>query len=124
MDAQLAPPLTTKEVLATLAQFQAERGDEYRITRLGVFGSVARGTAHVESDIDVVVELIRPDLLTLAGIKMELEEIFNREVDVIEYYEEMNPFLKRRIHNEAIYVRPNVSTRHSAKYQVVNADGH
>ena len=97
-------PLTTEEVLSTLAEFQAERADEYRITRLGVFGSVARGTMHEESDIDVVVEIEKADLLILSGIKIELEEIFNCSVDIVRFRKEMNPFLKNRIEREALYV--------------------
>jgi predicted nucleotidyltransferase len=56
------------------------------------------------SDVDVVVEIARPDLLTLVGIKQELEELMRLPVDVVRYRERMNPFLKGRIEQEAIYV--------------------
>jgi predicted nucleotidyltransferase len=54
--------------------------------------------------MDVVVELDRPDLLTLVGIKQELEESLHRSVDVVRYRERMNAYLKRRIEQEAIGV--------------------
>jgi predicted nucleotidyltransferase len=54
--------------------------------------------------VDVVVELERPDLLLLVGIKQELEELLQRPVDVVRYRERMNPFLKKRILRDAVYV--------------------
>jgi predicted nucleotidyltransferase len=92
------------EVLQILARFQERRQDEFGIVRLGVFGSVARDRATEASDVDIVVELERPDLLALIGVKQELEELLRAPTDVVRYREEMNPTLKRRIEQEAIYV--------------------
>jgi len=92
------------QVLHILARFRARRQDEFGIVRLGVFGSVARDRATEASDVDVVVELEHPDLLVLVGVKQELEELLRIPTDVIRYREEMNPYLKRRIDEEAVYV--------------------
>lgn len=92
------------EVLHLLARFRDRRGRELGITRIGIFGSLARGEATDASDVDVVVELERPDLLLLVGIKQELEELLQRPVDVVRYREHMNPLLKKRIDREAVYV--------------------
>jgi len=92
------------EILRVLAQFRDRRAKEFGITRIGIFGSLARGEATDASDVDVVVELERPDLLLLVGIKQELEELLQRPVDVVQYRERMNPFLKKRILRDAIYV--------------------
>jgi predicted nucleotidyltransferase len=93
-----------EQVLHILARFRARRHDEFGIVRLGVFGSVARDRATEASDVDVVVELKHPDLLVLVGVKQELEELLRVPTDVIRYREEMNPYLKRRIDEEAVYV--------------------
>ena len=93
-----------EEVLSLLAQFRDRRAKEFGITRIGIFGSLARGEATDASDVDVVVELERPDLLLLVGIKQELEELLQRPVDVVRYRERMNPFLKKRILRDAVYV--------------------
>ena len=74
------------------------------LRRLGLFGSVARGGKEVSRDVDVVVDLERQDLFVLIGIKQELEESLHTTVDVVSYRKNMNPFLKRRIDAEAIYV--------------------
>lgn len=96
--------MSQQEVLKTLSVFRQNRQDEFGIVRIGLFGSTARGTASVESDVDVVVELSQPDLFHLIGIKQELEALFNRPVDIVRYRERMNRFLKQRIDEEAIYV--------------------
>jgi hypothetical protein len=92
------------EILQTLARFRERKQDEFGIVRIGVFDSVARGEMTGTSDVDVVVELVRPDLLLLVDIKQELEDLLHEPVDVVRYRDRMNPFLKRRIEQEAVYV--------------------
>jgi predicted nucleotidyltransferase len=93
-----------EEILRILARFRERKQDEFGIVRLGVFGSVARERATEASDVDVVVELDDPDLLAVVGVKQELEELLHLPTDVVRYREAMNPYLKRRIEQEAIYV--------------------
>ena len=49
-----------------------------------LFGSIARGEATADSDIDVLVEL-EPgrSLFDLGGLLMELQALFGRRVDVV-----------------------------------------
>jgi hypothetical protein len=49
-----------------------------------VFGSVARGDADAGSDLDLLVDL-EPgrSLLDLGGLQVELQELLQREVDVV-----------------------------------------
>jgi predicted nucleotidyltransferase len=92
------------DILCVLAKFRDLKQDEFGIVRIGVFGSVAREENTDASDVDVVVELGRPDLFALVGIKQELEEILHQPIDVVRYREGMNAYLKRRIEQEAVYV--------------------
>ncbi len=49
-----------------------------------VFGSVARGTADTDSDIDFLVELeSERSLFDLGGLLMDLQELLQRKVDVV-----------------------------------------
>jgi len=96
--------MSRQEVLNTLAQFHERRRNEFGLVRIGVFGSMARDSATDQSDVDVVVEMLYPDLFQLVGIKQELEELLDRPVDIVRYRERMNRFLKERIDKEAIYV--------------------
>jgi predicted nucleotidyltransferase len=69
---------------------EEKRGEILRIAakhgarEVRVFGSVARGEADRESDIDFLVELeAGRSLLDLGGLQMELESLLGRRVDVV-----------------------------------------
>ena len=94
---------TRREVLRRLSTFRRERGREYGVRRIGVFGSAAQDKLTRDSDVDVVVELADPDLLQLIGIQQELQSLLGRPVDVVRYRARMNPLLKQYIDSEAVY---------------------
>lgn len=49
-----------------------------------VFGSLVRGEADRESDVDFLVELeAGRSLLDLGGLQMELESLLGRQVDIV-----------------------------------------
>jgi predicted nucleotidyltransferase len=97
-------PLDREQILATLRQLAPTLQQQYGVTRLGIFGSVARNEATSKSDIDIVLELDIPDLFTMVEIKADLENIFQRSIDLIRYRQRMNPYLKCRIDHDAIYI--------------------
>jgi len=96
--------LTLDTVLKVLRKRKNEFNEKYGVTTLGVFGSVARDRATTGSDVDIVVQMEKPDLFFMVHIKEELEHEYGSHVDIIQYRESMNPLLKRRIDKEAVYV--------------------
>ena len=90
-------------ILTILTAHKQDLTKRYGITRLGIFGSVARNETTESSDVDVVVEM-PPDLFQMVHVKAELERILSVSVDLIRYQKYLNVFLKRRIDAEAIYV--------------------
>lgn len=92
------------DILRRVGRFREQSSEEFGIVRIGVFGSVARDKVNDASDVDIVVELEQPDLLTIVGIKQELQAALDLPVDVVRYRETMNDFLKRHIDQEAVYV--------------------
>jgi len=96
--------MTRSEIFKILKQYKKENSKKYGINNIGIFGSYSKGLTTDESDIDVVIETKDPDLYTLVHIKEELEELFNKSVDIIRNREDMNPYLKKRIKRDAQYV--------------------
>lgn len=92
------------EVLRILGLHRDKLAQEYGVTRLGIFGSVARDEATAVSDVDIVVETKVPDLLMMVNLKEDLEKMLHSRVDLVRYRLRMNSFLKKRIDNEAVYV--------------------
>jgi predicted nucleotidyltransferase len=96
--------IVREDALAILRRSKRGLEERYGITRMGIFGSVARDQSREGSDIDIVVQMLDPNLFTLVHVKEELEEAFHQPVDIIHYRERMNSFLKNRIDQEVIYV--------------------
>ncbi len=92
------------EIINYLRSFREKNHTKYNIIRIGIFGSAARDNMNEKSDIDIVVELEKPDFFNLIGIKQALEEQLHQSVDIVRYREKMNQYLKRRIDSEAVYV--------------------
>jgi len=95
--------LSRDDIFYVLRLMKEQLQVRYGVTRIGVFGSVARGEASAESDVDIVVEM-EPNLFLRAGLKAELTSRLGRPVDVVRYRQGMNSRLKRRIDREAHYV--------------------
>nr|WP_320191194.1 nucleotidyltransferase domain-containing protein [uncultured Desulfobacter sp.] len=74
------------------------------ISALGVFGSFAKRKSRPGSDVDILVKMVKPDLFYMVHIKEELENDYQTKVDIVHYRDKMNPFLKKRIDSEAVYV--------------------
>jgi hypothetical protein len=96
--------LTKDTVLSQLHEYKEKNKNKYQIVKLGIFGSIARDEHSKDSDIDIVVELEKPKMFNLVGIKQDLEEIFAFPVDIVRVRKKMNEFLKNRIEKEAIFV--------------------
>jgi predicted nucleotidyltransferase len=95
--------LNREQVLQELRNHRNEFDRQYGVTKIGIFGSLARNECRENSDIDVVVEMREPDLFYLVHIKETLEKSFHRSVDIIRYRATMNHRLKARIDKEACY---------------------
>jgi predicted nucleotidyltransferase len=77
--------ITAEYVISVLRTRQAELRAA-GIRRLALFGSVARGEARPDSDIDLVAELdpaARMDLIRLVALEQELGDLLGRAVQIL-----------------------------------------
>ena len=95
--------MVKQDILKILHLYKEDVANEYKIFKIGIFGSTARGEANDKSDVDIVIRVSEPDFFMLAGIKNDLEQRLHKPVDIVTYTDSMNPFLKKRIDHEAVY---------------------
>jgi uncharacterized protein len=97
------PELVSKdEVLAKLAALEKPLR-EHGLSSLALFGSVARGAARADSDIDVLIDVVpdaRFSLIDLVLVKDFLEDRLGRKVDVVTK-EGLDPAVRDRVLREA-----------------------
>ena len=75
---------TTSEYLQLLKQFKDSKAKSYGISKIGLFGSVARGEHKEGSDVDVIYEG-EPNILLRSRMKRELESLFGCKVDLVRF---------------------------------------
>lgn len=74
----------------------------YGASNVRVFGSVARGEANAQSDVDLLVELERGrSLLDHAALMLDLERLLGRRVDVATE-RGLKPQIREHILREAV----------------------
>lgn len=87
----------------------------YRVRRLGIFGSTARGTARRTSDVDVLVEFsTTPGLIQFIQLENKLSRLLRRRVDLVSK-PSLKPLLRESILKDVVYVksqRLSLSRRH------------
>lgn len=79
--------------------------EAYGVTKIGLFGSYARGEENDLSDIDIAIEISpeKKNLSSFFSFKRELENVFQKKVDLgIE--STLKPIAKDYILKEIIYV--------------------
>ena len=93
--------MTRDEVIAKLRAHRAEL-EAMRVTSVALFGSVARGEAGPESDVDILVEVGgSTTYFDLARLERRVAEILQSKVDLLTR-EELHPALKDRIIREVV----------------------
>lgn len=98
--------ISSNQVLAYLASNKMRFQQEYHLTKIGVFGSIARNEPMDDSDIDLIIEFEEntDDLFDLKQkLKTEIINEFNVPVDICrEKY--IKPIFRKQILSEAKYV--------------------
>ena len=82
--------------------------DKHKVARLFVFGSVLTDNFNKSSDIDLLVDFSGVDLYDYADnyfdLKKSLEDLLNRQIDLLEEKALKNPYLKETIDSSKILI--------------------
>ncbi|MDY4043105.1 MAG: nucleotidyltransferase family protein [Marinifilaceae bacterium] len=95
---------STRECIELLRKFKEQEAAAYGISRLCLFGSVARGEQVEGSDVDVCIECPPMGLFKMGHLKYRLEQLFGCKVDLVRLRKQMNELLRGQIEKEGIYV--------------------
>lgn len=71
------------EIIKKIKEQYPYLSSEYGVRRIGLFGSVARNSAKIDSDVDIVVEFERPIGLKFMDLVEYMEKLFGKEVNVL-----------------------------------------
>jgi len=89
------------QILALLKSHKRQL-KKYGIASLSIFGSVARDQGRENSDVDILVDFEKPvGLFEYARLKLYLEDILGREVDLVTP-EALRKELREEILREAV----------------------
>jgi predicted nucleotidyltransferase len=75
---------TVEQIRAAIRQHEEVLVERYGVKVVGLFGSYARREHRKRSDLDLLVDIVRPiSLLELIGAELYLSEVLGVKVDLI-----------------------------------------
>ena len=104
-DIQLKTYKKSKELEKIIPKLK-EALKKNKVVRAGIFGSYARGEQKKGSDIDILIEIpknFKFSLLDFVGLKLELEDVLGKKVDLVEYVT-IKPRIRDTILNEEVRI--------------------
>jgi predicted nucleotidyltransferase len=98
--------ISKSDILNFLSKEKEQLETKFRVSKIGLFGSYARGEETAESDIDIILEFF-PKTENLTDLKFALKALikkeFGKDVDICrEKY--LKPYYRTQILKSAIYV--------------------
>jgi len=95
---------TRQEILDTLKVFKQEARSKYGVTKLGLFGSVARNQQREDSDVDICFDGATPTLMTIAKMEIELEKRIGAPVQMTMLHKGLSESFMKNLSKDVIYV--------------------
>ena len=96
--------MNLEEIGNLIRAHQEILAQRYGVAVAGIFGSYVRGEARPESDLDLLVEFLRPvSLLELVGAELYLSEVLGLKVDLVPR-RSLRPELREVVLNQAVPV--------------------
>jgi hypothetical protein len=87
-------PRTKEQIFQILKKELPYLNEKYGVERIAIYGSFAKGNQRKRSDIDILVQLIKPLGLDFIKLAYHLEKVLKRRVDLATF-----DTLKRSLEN-------------------------
>ena len=100
----MAKKLSHTEIIDFLKSEKTFLSNEFGVVNIGLFGSFAKGEQTADSDIDILVELKEPRFDWLAGLKIYLEQSFEKKIELVRKSNLLKSRFIRRVEKDIIYV--------------------
>ncbi|MCP4106037.1 MAG: nucleotidyltransferase family protein [Desulfobacteraceae bacterium] len=95
--------MTRTRIEQILKDHYAVLNQQFKVSKIGIFGSYAAGRANENSDVDILVEFSEPVGWEFTDLHDYIESILNKKVDLATAGS-LKPQLKDSILNEIIYL--------------------
>jgi hypothetical protein len=97
--------MVTAQTLLTQLSSQREALQKFGVSRIGVFGSMARGDSTEKSDVDLLVEFdpAKKTYRNYVGTATFIEELLGRSVDLVTP-QALSPYIKPHVLKDIRYV--------------------
>ena len=97
------PKKSREEILSLLAQNKSKLENKFKVRRMALFGSYARGDQKSDSDVDILVDIDPSVGLEFVTFAEQIEQMLGLPVELISQ-RAIKPSKLRFIEQELIYV--------------------
>ena len=95
--------ITKEEILSLLVQNKSELENRFKVRRLALFGSYARGDQKPDSDVDILVDIDPSVGLEFVTLAEEIEQLLGLQIDLVSR-RAIKPNKLKYIEKDLIYV--------------------
>ena len=75
--------ITKQEILSVLVQNKSELENRFKVRRLAIFGSYARGDQRPDSDVDILVDIDPSVGLEFVTLAEQIEQLLGLPVELV-----------------------------------------
>lgn len=95
--------MDTEHCIAKLRSVAPLLRNQYGVTSMRIFGSMARGDNTADSDVDIFVEM-PPKAFRILALKRYLQDLLGTAVDLIRRHANLDPFILSEIERDGITI--------------------
>jgi uncharacterized protein len=105
VEPRVAPVADLGAVVSRIRAHADDLHDRFRVSRIDVYGSFARGEQGPDSDVDLIVEISSPTMDRVFGAERALSSILGRRVEASSL-DSVNPLVRAAVEEDLVHVWP------------------